>query len=146
MLRIFLTGKSGSKNIAMFYSDLNGRRLTEHRDMFMDLAKKRGVQLNTFQDVVDLLKGDQGKLFRTILPELTKLVKLTLTVPVTFCSSEVIFQPQSINNIPVLHSGQARLKHVALPKNMLQTLNMDIIANEFIKCTPSGRNTFLIKN
>jgi len=59
--------------------------------MCIDIAKQRGVQLNTFQEVVDFLKGDKGDSLRTMLPELTKLVKLALIVPVTSCTSERSF-------------------------------------------------------
>ncbi len=88
----FLTRKGSCKNIVQFHrDDLDETRLTLHHDMCMDIAKQRGVCQVTFQDVVDFLKGDQGENLRTMLPEITKLVKLALTVPVTFCCSERSF-------------------------------------------------------
>ncbi|XP_053181589.1 uncharacterized protein LOC128364997 [Scomber japonicus] len=68
----FDQGDCGS--IVEFHGDdLEAGRLTLHRDMFVDIAKQRGVCLKRFQDAVDLLKGEQGEPLRTLLPELTKL-------------------------------------------------------------------------
>lgn len=55
----FVTGKADCKDIIQFYGDeMDGSRLTLHRDMCLDLAKQKGVHLATFQDVYDFMKGD----------------------------------------------------------------------------------------
>jgi len=146
----FVTGKGDCKSIVQFHGDdLDEVRLTLHRDMCMDVAKRRGVCLATFQDVVDLLKGDQGEHLRTMLPEITKLVKLALTVPVTSCSSERSFSGlRRLKTYLRSTMGQARLNHVAVlncHKNVSRNRNLDVIADEFIKRTAARSNTFLVK-
>ncbi|MGL5904177.1 MAG: DUF4371 domain-containing protein, partial [Cetobacterium sp.] len=111
----FMTGKGDCKTISQFYGDdLDESRLRLHLDMCIDIAKQRGVQLNTFQEVVDFLKGDKGDSLRTMLPELTKLVKLALTVPVTSSTSERSFSGlRRLKTYLRSRMGQGRLNHVA---------------------------------
>lgn len=147
----FVTGKNDCKTIMQFYhDDLDTSRLTLHRDMCVDIAKQRGVCLATFQDVVDFLKGDSGESLRVLLPEVTKLVKLALTVPVTSCTSERSFSGlRRLKTYLRSTMGQARLNHVALlncHKTLSRNLDLETIANQFIKRTASRGNTFLIKN
>nr|XP_013888562.1 PREDICTED: SH3 domain-containing protein C23A1.17-like [Austrofundulus limnaeus] len=119
-------------------------------DMCMDIAKQRGVSLATFQDVVNFLKGDQGDYLRTLLPEVTKLVKLAPTVPATSCTSERSFSGlQRLKTYLRSTTGQARLNHVAIlnyHKTLSRNRNLDKIADQFIKRTATRGSTFLIKN
>lgn len=142
--------KGDCKNIMQLHrDDLDETRLTLHRDMCIDVAKQRGVCLATFQDVVDFLKGDQGDYLRIMLPEMTKLVKLALTVPVTSCSSERSFSGlRRLKTYLRSTMGQARLTHVAVlntHKDVSRNWNLDVITDEFIKCTAAKSATFLIK-
>ena len=146
----FLTGKGDSKNIMEFHQDdLDETGLTLHRDMCMDIAKQKGVSLTTFQDVVNFLKGDQGEYLRTLLPEVTKLVKLALTVPVTSCTSERSFSGlRRLKTYLRSTMGQARLNHVAIlnyHKTLSRSRDLETIADQFIKRTATRGNTFLIK-
>ncbi|XP_063747545.1 zinc finger MYM-type protein 1-like [Eleginops maclovinus] len=146
----FLIGKGDCKSIMEFYrDDLDEKRLRLHRDMCIDLAKQRGVRLASFQDVVDFLKGNQGEHLRIMLPEMTKLVKLALTVPVTSCSSERSFSGlRRLKTYLRSTMGQARLTHIAVlntHKDVSRNRNLDVIADEFIKRTAARSATFLIK-
>lgn len=146
----FVTGKDNCKDVMQFYGDdLDQVRLTLHRDMCVDIAKQRGVDLATFHDVVYFLKGDQGQHLRTMLPEVTRLVRLALTVPVTSCSSERSFSGlRRLKTYLRSTMGQARLNHVAVlncHKNLSRTRNLDALADTFIRCTPARSNTFLLK-
>ena len=147
----FVTGKSDCSTIMQFYKDdLDAGRLTLHHDMCVDIAKQRGVCLATFADVVDFLKGDSGESLRALLPEVTKLVKLVLTVPVTSCTSERSFSGlRRLKTYLRSTMGQARLNHVALlncHKMLSRNLDLEKIANQFIKRTASRGNTFLIQD
>lgn len=116
--------------------------------MCMDIATQRGVA--TFQDVVNFLKGDQGEYLRTLLPEVTKLVKLALTVPVTSSTSEWSFSGlRRLKTYLRSTMGQARLNHVAIlnyHKTLSRSRNLETIADQFIKRTATRGNTFLTKN
>ena len=69
----------------------------------------------TFQDEVNFLKGDKGECLRTLLPEVTKVVKLALTVPVTSCTSERSFSGLcSLKTYLQSTMEQARLNHIAI--------------------------------
>jgi len=83
--------------------------------MCMDIAKQQEDCLATFQDVVNFLKGDQGEFLKTLLPEVTKLVKLALTVPTTSCTLERSFSGLwRLKTYLPSTVGQARLNHVAI--------------------------------
>ena len=146
----FVTGQGDCGSIVEFHGDdLEAGRLTLHRDMFVDIAKQRGVCLKRFQDAVDLLKGEQGEPLRTLLPELTKLVRLGLTVPVTSCTSERSFSGlRRLKTYLRATMGQGRLNHLAVlncHKNITRSQNLHTIADEFIRRTAVRKNTFLLR-
>uniref|UniRef100_H2ZVP5 TTF-type domain-containing protein n=1 Tax=Latimeria chalumnae TaxID=7897 RepID=H2ZVP5_LATCH len=143
----FVIGKGDCENISNFYkNDIDKGRLQLDRDMFLDIAKQCSIHLSTLQDVVDVFSGEKGKHLRQLLPGLTKLIKLALTVPVTSCTSERSFS--SLRRIKIyLRStmGQARLNHVAIlhgHKHLTRKINLNVVANEFIRWSASRRNTF----
>uniref|UniRef100_H3B1Z5 TTF-type domain-containing protein n=1 Tax=Latimeria chalumnae TaxID=7897 RepID=H3B1Z5_LATCH len=143
----FVIGKGDCENISNFYkNDIDKGKLQLHRDMFLDIAKQRSIHLSTLQDVVDVFSGEKGKHLRELLPELTKLIKLVLTVPVASCTSGRSFS--SLRRIKTyLRStmGQARLNHVAIlhdHKHLARKINLNMVANEFIRQSASRRNTF----
>lgn len=136
----FVTGKGDCESIAEFHGDdLDKGRLTLHRDMFTDIAKQRGVCLTTFRYAVDFLKGQQGEPLRTLLPELTKLIRLGLTVPVTSCTSERSFSGlRRLKTYLRSTMGQERLHHLAVlncHKNIARSINLNAVADEFIRRT-----------
>ncbi|CAL9706391.1 unnamed protein product [Knipowitschia caucasica] len=144
----FLTGKKSCESIIEFHGDdLDETRLTLHRDMCMDLAKQKGVSLDTFDDVVNFLRRD-GEYLRDMLPEIAKLVKLALTVPVTSCTSERSFSSlRRLKSYLRSTMGHARLNHVTLlncHKTTSRQQSLDDIADEFIKRTSARKGTFLL--
>lgn len=146
----FVTGKQSCKSITDFHKDdLDETKLTLHRDMCMDIAKQQGVCLNTFDDVVNFLKSDKGQHLRDMLPEMSKLIKLALTVPVTSCSSERSFSSlRRLKSYLRSTMGQARLNHATLMnchKTLSREINLADIANVFIKRTAARANTFLLE-
>ena len=116
--------------------------------MFTDISKQRGVCVKTLRDAVDFLKGEHDEPLRTLLPELTKLIRLGLTVPVTSCTSERSFSGlQRLKTSLRATMGQVRLNHlVALNchKNIIRSRSLDAIADEFITRTAARRNSFLL--
>uniref|UniRef100_A0A3B4UMN1 HAT C-terminal dimerisation domain-containing protein n=1 Tax=Seriola dumerili TaxID=41447 RepID=A0A3B4UMN1_SERDU len=134
----FVTGKGDCGSIVEFHGDdLDKGRLTLHRDMFIDIAKQRGVCLKTFQDSW------------TLLPELTKLIRLGLTVPVTSCTSERSFSGlRRLKTYLRATMGQGRLNHLAVlncHKNITRSRHLDAIADDFITRTAVRKNTFLLR-
>ena len=146
----FVTRKGDCGSITEFHGDdLDEGRLTLHRDMFIDITKQRGVCIKTFRDAVDFLKGEHGEPLRTLLPELTKLIRLGLSVPVTSCTSERSFSGlRRLKTYLRATMGQGRLNHLAVlncHKNITRSRNLDAIADEFITRTAARRSTFLLR-
>ena len=62
------------------HEDMDGPRLVLHRDMLIDRARCQGTQLEDTQCVVDFLIKDE--MFRSMITEVSKLVRIMLTLPV----------------------------------------------------------------
>jgi hypothetical protein len=145
----FVVGQTDGESVVRFYNeDFDADRLRLHRDMFTDIARQRNVELTSFQTALDLLRGESEGTLKVaeLLPELSKLFRLALTIPVTSCTSERSFS--SLRRMKTyLRStmSQQRLNHVAIlhsHKNMCQELDLNDIADEFIHRTAVRRNTF----
>jgi hypothetical protein len=134
--------------IANFYKDdFDKERLKFYQDMFLDIATQRDVHIDCFQSAVDLLKNvDQGAAIANTLPELTKLVRVALTIPVTSCTAERSFS--SLRRLKTyLRStmSQERLNHVAIlnyHKDIIANVNINEFADEFISRASVRRNMF----
>lgn len=134
--------------IANFYKDdFDKERLKLHRDMFVDIATQRDVHIDCFQSAVDLLKNvDQGAAIANKLPELTQLVRVVLTIPVTSCTAERSFL--SLRRLKTyLRStmSQERLNNVAIlnyHKDIIANVNINELAEEFISRASERRNMF----
>lgn len=105
------------------------------------------LQVNTFGDVVEVLKSDAT--LRTMLPELTKVVRLVLTVPVTTCTAERAFSGlRRLKTYLRSTMTQTRLNSMAVlncHRAYLEDMDIDAIVDEFIsKCTVR-QNTFAVK-
>lgn len=144
----FVTGKGDSTYVSTFYrTDFDAERLQLHRDMMLDIAKQRNVApLKALQDVVDLFSGDAGEHLRELLPEMTNLLKIALTVPVTSCTSERSFSClRRVKTYLRSTMSQVRLNHVALlhgHKQLAYKISLPDIANKFIVRASVRRNTF----
>ena len=145
----FVVGNGDCKRIVQFYgTDFDEARLTLHRDICLDSAKREGRCLSTFNDVVNFLKVDKEGIKRTICSDLTRLVKQALTIPVTSCSSERSFSGlRRLKTYLRSTMGQARLNHVALldlHNHVARKMDLDVIANTFITRSAQRSNTFLL--
>ena len=145
----FVVGNGDCKRIVQFYgTDFDEARLTLHRDICLDSAKRDGRCLSTFNDVVNFLKVDKEGIKRTICSDLTRLVKQALTIPVTSCSSERSFSGlRRLKTYLRSTMGQARLNHVALldlHNHVARKMDLDVIANTFITRSAQRSNTFLL--
>ena len=79
-----------SEYIARTYKDdVDWPQLTLDRDLLIHRAMSTGQPLESFNDVVELLK--RTEVFRELVPELTNLVKTMLTLPASTCTAERSF-------------------------------------------------------
>ncbi|KAL4131519.1 hypothetical protein QTP88_008814 [Uroleucon formosanum] len=69
--------------------DFDQEKLQLHRDMFLDIVKSRKISINSTHDAIDVFKSDNS--FGGMLTEFNKLLKIILTVPVSFCTAERSF-------------------------------------------------------
>eukprot|EP00795_Rhopilema_esculentum_P006479 gene6479-11932_t len=83
----FLTGEEKSVDyIKQYYGkDVDGPRSLLHRDMLIDRARCQEVHLEDIQCVVDFSIKDE--LFRSMVTEVNKLVRMILTLPVSSCTA-----------------------------------------------------------
>uniref|UniRef100_H3ADW4 DUF4371 domain-containing protein n=1 Tax=Latimeria chalumnae TaxID=7897 RepID=H3ADW4_LATCH len=126
-------------------NDIDKGKLQLHCNMFLDIAKQHSIHLSTLQDVVDVFSSKKGKHLRELLPELTKLIKLVLT----YCTCDLL-HIRSFSTLRRIKTylrstmGQARLNHVAIlhgHKHLARKINLNMVANEFIRWTASRHNT-----
>lgn len=137
--------------IIQFYGDdFNTDRLILHRNMFHDLMKEKNVKTDNLTDILAVAKSSECSHLVSMLPEFYKFLKMVNTIPVTSCTSERSFSclrrlktylrttmlQKRLNNIAILHSYAETLSH----------LNLEAIADEFIKRTGVRRNTFNLQN
>ena len=106
------------------------------------------MQINNFGDVVELLQSDVS--LRQMLPELTKIVCLILTVPVTTCSAERAFSGlRRLKTYLRNTMSQTRLNNIAVlncHRSYVEAVDIDNILDEFIsKCTVR-QNTFAMRS
>jgi len=145
----FIIGHMNGDSVVQFYKqDLNAERLQLHRDMFLDIARQRRAKLTCFGDALDVFRGSAQEAIKLsqLLPEMSKLFCLALTIPVTTCTSERSFSTlRRLKTYLRSTMVQERLNHVAIlhvHKKLCDELNLDDIANDFIKRSSVRCNTF----
>lgn len=111
------------------------------------LLQMFGMQVSTLGDVVQLLQSDAT--LRGMLPELTKIVRLILTVPVTMCSAERGFSGlRRLKSYLRNTMTSTRLNNIAVlncHRSYLEAVDIDQILNEFISKNTVRLNTFAMK-
>lgn len=135
-------------DISSFYSlDFDSERLVLHRNMLYDIMKTQKKTPKTVQNVVDFFKSKPENI--TLFPELIKLMKLVLTIPVSTCTCERSFSALRrlktylrstlcslrLNNLAVMHI------HKDIAEN-LDSGTMKKLIDSFINCNGIRRNTF----
>uniref|UniRef100_A0A147BCI9 Putative tick transposon n=1 Tax=Ixodes ricinus TaxID=34613 RepID=A0A147BCI9_IXORI len=144
----FAIGNEDLTYVTKFYGDdLEPGRLLLHRDMLIDIVKQHNpAPLQTFHDVVQIFSGDKGQHLRNLLPEMAKLIKIALTIPVTSCTSERSFSClRRLKTYLRSTMGQTRLNHLALlhtHKELSRKINLNDVADEFISRSSVRMNTF----
>lgn len=123
-------------------SDFDKTKLELHRNIMLDIAKSKEFNISSVSDAIDFLK--QELYLRDLVPEVVKLIKIILTVPVSSCTSERSFSAlRRLKTFLRSTITQARLNDVAiLHVHKQETINIDDIANKFIKATKVRQNTF----
>ena len=144
-----ITNPVNTAIISDFYTtDIDAKRLTLHVSMFHDLLKQQGRHVRNVGDIVDILKEDAS--LKQLLPELTKAVRLILTVPVTTCAAErsssalrrlktylrSTMTQTRLNSIDVLSCHQDYVGRIDV---------VEAVVNEFIRRCSVRRNTFANK-
>jgi hypothetical protein len=134
--------------ISNFYgSDLDADRLQLHVGMFHDVMLQKHEQVNNIGDIVNVLKNDSTT--RQLLPELTKAVRLILTLPVTTCTAERSFSGlRRLKTYLRSTMTQGRLNNIALlnfHKSCVETIDVDMMIDEFVSRCAVRRNTFATK-
>ena len=134
-------------DIASFFKDdIDSDRLTLHRNMMVDIlnSKVNTNSLDNFSSVVQFLKCDNCA--SGMLPELTKLLRLVLTVPVSICTAERSFWSlRRLKSYLRSSMGQSRLNSIAIlncHRNITSTLDLNTIADQFIGRNELRRQTF----
>ena len=87
--KALLTGERGAVQETAGVFGLNASRLALHVEMLEDICTRRGSQVSNSRDRMRLLLADHSLL--EMLPEVSQLVRLLLTVPATSCASERSF-------------------------------------------------------
>lgn len=112
--------------------------------MFHDLMVQKGKRVNTFGDIVEILRSDAT--MRCPLSELTTAVHLMLTVPVTSCTAERSFSGlRRLKTYLRSTMSQARLNHVAIlncHQELLDAVDIESAVTEFVAKCSVRRNTF----
>ena len=142
--------KGDCKNTIQFHrDDLDETSLTLHHDMCMDMEKQFAwlvfrMQWTFSKGIGGVFENSFGRVHKTCE-----------TCPDCPCNIKhfraVIFLTPVPENLKNLRSTmeQARLNHVAIlnyHKTLSRSRNLETIADQFIKCTATRGNIFLIKN
>ena len=137
---------------AFYKDDFEGyRRLQLHRDIFVDHAKFKNIQLIDFESVLNELVDHDGVLSQLIplIPEFVKLVKILLCMPVTSCTCERSFSClRRLKTYLRSTMSQERLNHLAIlncHRDIAYTLDLDHLIDEFIMRASIRMNTFYLR-
>lgn len=144
----FLIGTSDGTSVCNFYaSDFDRNRLILHRDMLLDImrAKSEG-SISSVKDCVDFLTSSNNSSILHLLPEIAKYLRVLLTIPVSSCCAERSFSSlRRMKTYLRATMTQQRLNATAVlnvNRSTADCLNMEDIADEFIRRSPLRMNTF----
>ena len=144
----FLLGKEVEFNyiVQHYQEDINGPRLKLHRDMLLDKAAADNEVLEGFQSIVAFLS--KNATFRNIITEVSSLVRIILTLPVSSCSAERSFSVlRRLKTYLRPRMTQERLNPTALmntQKDILSCLGIDNLVDNFISKSSVRKNTFML--
>ena len=127
-------------NILSHYeNDIDGTRLRLNLSMLGDLCRSAQprVSVADTSDVIQLFSENEA--WTQILPEVTNLLRLYLTLPVTSCTAERSFKRSTVT--------QKRLNHIALlhcHRVQSQSIDFEVICNSFILRNDIKQATFAV--
>ncbi|VEN39225.1 unnamed protein product [Callosobruchus maculatus] len=137
------------EKVISFYKTENfdADRLTLHRDMVYDLMKnnasKYGIP-NSLADVVNYLKENLDVV--NLVPELTKLIRILLTIPVSTCTCERSFSAMRRLKSYLRSTLKAeRLNHFSIlhiHRDLISEIDIEVLMDEFIGRAQGRINTF----
>ena len=134
------THRPGMMTIFLYYAS----RLALHVEMLGDICTRRGSQVSNSRDLMRLLLADHSLL--EMLPEVSQLVRLLLTVPATSCASERSFSLlRRLKSYLRATTTQARLNHAAVCATYgdeLSEVNLEDIIAEFARRSPQRVRLF----
>lgn len=86
-LEQFLTGNDDSTSVSKFCGkNLKPVLPSTHLSTCIDKARRPTTPVEPFHDAVEMVSSNEGGQLRDVLPEVTKLVKISLATPVTSCT------------------------------------------------------------
>lgn len=122
-----------------YRDDVNGPRLLLHRDMLLDKAFADLEVLEDFQSIVTFLAKNT---------EVSKLVRIVLTIPLSSCTAEKTFSGlRRLKTYRRSRMTQERLNAVSLMnthKVILGRLDIDKLVDNFISKASVRKNTFFM--
>lgn len=120
-------------------------KLQRHLLQMKDLMQLKNTTFGTVHDVAKALTG-MGHLTRQLYSEVERLVNLILSQPVSVAQCERSFSClRRLKNFLRTSMSQARLTHlavIAIHKNRLDSVDVEILMNEFVERTPERRSIF----
>lgn len=120
-------------------------KLQRHLLEMKDLMQLKNTTFGTVHDVAKALTG-MGHLTRQLYSEVERLVTLILSQPVSVAQCERSFSClRRLKNFLRTSMSQARLTHlavIAIHKNRLDSVDVEILMNEFVERTPERRSIF----
>lgn len=143
----FAIGKEDVHCVTEFYgADFDGRRLTLHRDMFIDTMKQQAVNISTLGDIVRYMQDPKNIVLQEMITEFWQFVLCLVTIPVSTCTAERSFSAlRRLKSYLRSTMTQKRLNAVSIlhiHREITEEINVDEIANEFILKNNVRRNTF----
>ena len=131
--------------ICGLYPELSRERLKLHFDMFRDVCSQKQLCISNVQDMIKTFQSSETGLCQ-LLPELLKVLKLFLTIPVTTCTAERSFSHlRRIKTYLRSTIGQSRLNHIAILSCYLEEtdiINIHDVYTEFVSRNELRRKTF----
>ena len=146
----FLLGKEVEVNyiVQHYREDVNGPRLKLHMDMLLDKAAVDNEVLEDFQSIAAFLS--KNATLRNIITEVSSLVRIILTLPVSSCSAERSFSGlRHLKTYLRSRMTQERLNAIALMnthKHILSCLNIENLVDNFISKSSVRKNNSCYSN
>jgi hypothetical protein len=123
--------------------------------MFLDICRQRNVKIETFKDVLDVFCNSnstsgsdqsQSPNLVELLPELSKLLYIALTIPTTTCTAERSFSAlRRLKSYLRSNMTQERLNHISvinIHRDVWSDISLAELESDFISRCNVRRSTF----